>query len=186
MASLSADRACLSALENYHLTIWKATLMAFHIGNWRIVMQPSSVEAAEALAAMRASQARLALAANCPPQRHFAFAVLLGGLVATPALRPFYALLAEGVLLIGIAVLVRWDRRRTGMFINGYRAGRTRPLTFLLLAVVLALYAAGFWLSRGRGLWWGPLATGAVAAAIAFQASVVWKRIFRREMGLTA
>ena len=149
-------------------------------------MQPTSNEAAEALAAMRASQARLALAANCPPQRHFAFALLLGGLIATPALAPFHALLAEGVLLAGIALLVRWDRRRTGMFINGYRAGRTRPLTFLLLAIVLALYAGGVVLSRHYGLWWAPLAAGTAAAPIAFQASVMWKRIFRQEMGLTA
>eukprot|EP01035_Chromulina_nebulosa_P038096 gene38096-51457_t len=52
-------------------------------------MQPTSTEAAEALAAMRASQARLALAADCPPQRHLAFAALMGGLVATPALPTF-------------------------------------------------------------------------------------------------
>lgn len=51
-------------------------------------MQPSSTEAAEALAAMRASQARLAVAADCPPARHLAFAGLMGGIIATPAL-PF-------------------------------------------------------------------------------------------------
>ncbi|MDH7971852.1 hypothetical protein QH494_06615 [Sphingomonas sp. AR_OL41] len=149
-------------------------------------MQPSSTEAAEALAAMRASQARLALAADCPPQRHFAFAVLMGGLVATPALPSFYALLTEGVLLIGVALVVRWDRRRTGMFINGYRAGRTRPLTFLMLAIILALYFGGMTLVRYRGLWWGPLATGAVATIIGYYASILWQRVFSREMGLTA
>jgi len=149
-------------------------------------MQPSSTEAAEALAAMRASQARLAQAADCPPSRHFAFAALMGGLIATPALPSFYALLAEGVLLLGVALVVRWDRRRTGMFINGYRAGRTRPLTFAILAVVLALYATGFWLARDRGIWWAPLATATVAAGIGYYASMLWQRVFRREMGVSA
>ena len=149
-------------------------------------MQPSSTEAAEALAAMRASQARLAQAADCPPERHLAFAVLMGGIIATPALPFPYAILAEGVLLLGVGLVIRWDRRRTGMFINGYRAGRTRPLTFLLVAVVAALYIAGVWLVRDRGIWWAPLATGAVAAGVGYYASVVWQRIFRREMGLDA
>ena len=149
-------------------------------------MQPSSTEAAEALAAMRASQARLAQAADCPPERHLAFAALMGGIIATPALPFPYALLAEGVLLLGVGLVIRWDRRRTGMFISGYRAGRTRPLTFLLVAAVAALYMAGVWLVRDRGIWWGPLVTGAVAAGLGYYASVVWQRIFRREMGLDA
>jgi hypothetical protein len=150
------------------------------------MMQPSSTEAAEALATMRASQERLALAANCPPERHLAFAALMGGVIATPALPFPYAIAAEVVLLLGVALVIRWDRRRTGMFINGYRAGRTRPLTFLMLAVVLALYMAGVWLVHDRGIWWGPLATGAVAAAAGYYFSVVWQRIFRREMGLSS
>jgi hypothetical protein len=149
-------------------------------------MQPSSTEAAEALAAMRASQARLAVAADCPPARHLAFAGLMGGIIATPALPFPYALLAEGVLLLGVGLVVRWDRRRTGMFINGYRAGRTRPLTFLLVAVFVALYAAGVWLVRDRGIWWGPLVTGAVGGAIGYYFSILWQRVFRREMGLSA
>ena len=149
-------------------------------------MQPSSNEAAEALAAMRASQARLAQAADCPPERHLAFAILMAGIVATPALPSPYALLAEGVLLLGVGLVVRWDRRRTGMFINGYRAGRTRPLALLLAAVFLALYGTGVWLVHDRGLWWGPLLTGAVTAPLGYYGSVAWQRLFRREMGIDA
>ena len=149
-------------------------------------MQPSSTEAAEALAAMRASQVRLAQAADCPPERHLAFAALMGGIIATPALPFPYAILAEGLLLLGVGLVIRWDRRRTGMFINGYRAGRTRPLTFLLVAVIVVLYMAGVWLVRDRGIWWAPLVTGAIAAGVGYYFSTVWQRIFRREMGLDA
>ena len=146
-------------------------------------MQPSS---AEALAAMHASQARFVAAAERPPQRHLAFAAVMGGLGATPALPTAYALLAEAVLLACIVLIVRWNRRRTGMFISGYRAGRTRPLTFLLLAVMLALYATGMWLSLDRGIRWVPLVTGSIAAVIGYHKSVVWMRVFRREMGVDA
>ncbi|GAA0312861.1 hypothetical protein GCM10009087_23770 [Sphingomonas oligophenolica] len=149
-------------------------------------MNPSSTDAAEALAAMHASQARLAAAANCPPERHLAFGALLGNLVATPALPTTWTLVAEGFILVGIVLVVRWDRRRTGMFINGYRSGRTRPVTFGMLAVFLILYSASTWLSRGLGIHWAPLALGAVAAAVGYYASVLWARIFKREMELGA
>ena len=149
-------------------------------------MNPSSTDAAEALAAMHASQARLAAAANCPPERHLAFAGLLGGLVATPALPVTWSLIAEGMILLGIVLVVRWDRRRTGMFINGYRAGRTRPVTFAMLAVFLVLYSASTWLSRSLGIHWAPLPLAAVAAAAGYYASVLWQRTFKREMGVGA
>ncbi len=149
-------------------------------------MNPSSTEAAEALAAMHASQARLAAAANCPPERHLAFGALLGSLVATPALPTTWTLVAEGFIVLGIVLVVRWDRRRTGMFINGYRAGRTRPVTFGMLAVFLVLYSLSTWLARGLDIHWAPLPLGALAAAVGYYASVLWQRTFKREMGLGA
>lgn len=149
-------------------------------------MSPTSTDAAEALDAMRASQARLAAAANCPPERHLAFAGLFGGLVATPALPVTWSLIAEGVILLGIVLVVRWDRRRTGMFINGYRSGRTRPVTFGMLAVFLILYSASMWLAREHGIYWAPLPLGVIAAAAGYYASILWQRTFRRELGVGA
>jgi hypothetical protein len=149
-------------------------------------MSTSSSDAAEALAAMRASQARLAAAADCPPARHLAFGAVMGGLVATPALPTFYTLVAEAVLLVCIALIVRWDRRRTGMFINGYRSGKTRPITFTMLAVFMVLYLASVWLAHDRGIRWAPVPIGVLTAGLAYYASVVWQRAFRRELGVAA
>jgi hypothetical protein len=149
-------------------------------------MSTSSTDAAEALAAMRASQARLAAAADCPPARHLAFGAVMGCLVATPALPTLYTLVAEAVLIVCVALIVRWDRRRTGMFINGYRSGRTRPITFAMLAIFLALYLASVWLARERGIHWAPVAIGVLTAGLAYYASILWQRAFRREMGVAA
>lgn len=143
-------------------------------------------DAATALAAMDESRARLAAAADCPPIRHWMFAGIIGGLTATPALTPTLALAAEAALLVCIALVVRWDRRRTGMFINGYRAGKTRPVVFAMLAMVFTLYALGAWLSRAKGVWWAPLPLGVVAALGGYAFSKLWARVFRREMGLGA
>ena len=146
-------------------------------------MSPSSSDAAEALAAMQASQARLAAAAHCPPERHFAFAGLLGGLVVTPALPTIWSLVAEGVILLGIVLVVRWDRRRTGMFINGYRRGKTRWVTFAMLAAIIGLYALSAHAAISNGDRVTPAILGVVTAIIATLGSVQWQRVFLRELG---
>ena len=79
-------------------------------------------------------------------------------------------------------LVIRWDRRRTGMFINGYRAGRTRRVTFAMLACMLPLYGLSAWMAIDRGSWIGPLALGLGAGAIAYSFSKTWCRVFRREM----
>jgi hypothetical protein len=147
---------------------------------------PTSTEAAEALAAMQASQARLATAADCPPERHLIFGTLIGALVLTPALPTPLMFALEAVVLIGIGLVVRWDRRRTGMFINGYRRGKTRWVTFSMLAAFLALYAASTLFAFDWHLPWGSVACGVITAIMGYFASVQWQRVFRREMGLDA
>lgn len=143
-----------------------------------------AADAADALAAMKESQRRLAAAATCPPERHLAFAALYGGLVATPALPVHYWIVAEAVLLLAVPLIIRWDRRRTGMFINGYRSGKTRPLTFAMLGIMLLMYLASIWLSQVRGVDWAPLPLAALALLIAYRFSVLWMGRFRQEMGV--
>jgi hypothetical protein len=149
-------------------------------------MTLSSDEANAALAGMRASQARLAKAANCPPERHLAFALLMGAFVTLPAFSNGVAIALEVVLGCCIAAIVVWDRWRTGMFINGYRAGRTRPLTFTLLAVMLVFLTLSFWLARDLLIGWAPFALGVLATAISYLFSVQWKKIFRQELGVNS
>ncbi|MGA0600400.1 hypothetical protein ACO2Q3_06805 [Caulobacter sp. KR2-114] len=145
-------------------------------------MSLSSAEATEALEALRRSRAELAAAANCPPARHLAFAGLLGGLIAGQAAPLPWPLFVEALMLAGVALVVIWDRRRTGMFINGYRAGRTRPLTFTLLGLTLGLLALALWLRDALGIVWAPIGCGAVASVLAYFASAWWQRIYRREL----
>jgi hypothetical protein len=145
-------------------------------------MSTSPAEAAEALAAMRRSRAELAAAADCPPERHMAFAALLGGVVAAQAASGYWVMVIEAVLAVGVGLVVAWDRQRTGMFINGYRAGRTRPLTFTLLGITFALGALGVWLKWERGIARAPVACGVVVAFGAYFASAWWQAIYRREL----
>ncbi len=128
-------------------------------------------EATEALAAMQTSRQSLAAAASCPPERHLAFAGLLGGLVAAQAAPPFFTMALEALFCVGVALVIAWDRRRTGMFINGYRAGRTRPLTFSMLAVTVGIGVIGVWLKLSYGVVWAPVLCGVIVGVLAYVTS---------------
>lgn len=146
----------------------------------------SHASAAESLGAMRQSQAKLAAAADCPPARHLAFAAVAGGYVAAPA-APFTVwMVLVAVLLLAVGAIVQWDKRRTGVFVNGWRNGATRPLTLAFAGMMLTLYAIAFYFGQERHDPWTPLALGAVTAALAYPMSARWQRIWRRELGVAA
>lgn len=141
----------------------------------------SIAEAQEALAHIQTSRAQLARIAHCPPARHLAFAALEAGVVASPAAAP-YQLLALVPVLVGLVLIVRWDRRRLGMFINGYRRGRTRQVIAAFLPVLAALYAASAYFVLTKHLIWPSLLLAAVMFGVATWMSTVWQRVFVREL----
>jgi hypothetical protein len=147
------------------------------------VMNHLVEQARIALDAKGSAERDLAAVVTCPPWRHLAFGLLMGGVVATPAfpLVPRFAILAA--ILVAIALIIRSDRKRLGVFINGYRRGKTRIVTFGMLAVELGLY----WISVRRGLdhddQLTPLLLALVAVVLATAASVLWQRVFARELG---
>lgn len=142
-----------------------------------------TMEALSALDAKRQAEMQMARAANCPPWRHAIFALMMGGLVASPAvpLPARFGLLAA--LLCLVPIIVQSDRKRMGMFINGYRRGKTRLVTFPLLAVELALYGVGIIRNAAGTDPVTPLVLGAVAFVIGWVGSIIWQRVFVREMG---
>ena len=143
-------------------------------------------EAVAALGAIDGAQAALARAADCPPWRHAAFGALLGNIVMAQGVHAPLSFILLGVSALGGFLIYQSDRRRMGMFINGYRKGATRPLTFVLLAALL-LIGWGEIMALPNGLSLATrVAIAAIAAVLAGLMSVAWQRIFRREMGLDA
>lgn len=139
-------------------------------------------DARAALAAKGEAERRLAQASDCPPWRHAAFALVMAALVASPAVAlPLRMAILVGVF-VAIVLIVQSDRRRTGMFVSGYRRGRTLLVTLPLLAIDLGLYL--FSVRAGLD---GDEATVLLLAGAAFLVSlvgsVVWQRVFMRELG---
>lgn len=138
-------------------------------------------EAAEALRGMKQVEARLAARAHWSWPRHAAFGALMGILVAGYALPLPLNMAVVALCCAGVAAIVAWDRRRDGFFVSGYRPGRTRWVTALLLVCALAALAAAIF-GRESGLAWAPLAAGAALFVVATLASVMWERVYRAEL----
>jgi uncharacterized membrane protein len=139
-------------------------------------------DAASALEAKKNAEAQMARAATCPPWRHAAFGLLMGALVATPAFDMPIRTSILVLILCCIPIIIQSDRKRMGMFINGYRRGKTRIVAIGILAVELSLYAVAV----VRGLDYHdritPLVLGAVGVGIGILGSRLWQRVFVREM----
>jgi drug/metabolite transporter (DMT)-like permease len=142
----------------------------------------SPAEARAALDSTAAARAQIAALGMCPPWRHAAFgaimALLVGGLGFEFPVQIACTVLALG----GIAVVASYDRRRYGVFVNGYRRGATRPVVAVLLLAVLALMVLQIYFREHGAAPWVPFAVGAAAFLVAVTGSVQWSRAFRREM----
>lgn len=140
-------------------------------------------EARFALAAKGAAEQNLARLSLCPPWRHAAFAAVVAALVASPAVSLPLRFGVIALVFVAIALIVQSDRRRLGVFINGYRRGRTRLVTFPMLAVILALYAGSFYFGDTMGRPAISLAFAAISFAVGYAGSVIWQKVFVRELG---
>lgn len=142
-----------------------------------------SFEASTALDAKRQAEAQIARAATCPPWRHAVFGLIMGGFVASPAFNLPVRMALLVLLLAMIPIIIQSDRKRMGMFINGYRRGKTRLVTFPMLAIELSLYAIGVARNMDGREPRTPLLLGGVALIIGLLGSMLWQRVFLREMG---
>lgn len=140
-------------------------------------------EALSALDAKRHAEAQMARAANCPPWRHAAFGLLMGALVASFAFDFVFRMAILALVLAAIPLIIRSDRKRMGMFINGYRRGKTLWVALGILAAYTPLYALSAYYGLSLHDRVIPLVLGCVEFIIGTAGSVLWQHVFVREMG---
>ena len=143
----------------------------------------NTLDARSALAAKQHAEAQMAKAAQCPPWRHAVFGLLMGGLIASFAFEFAIRTAILVLVLACIPIIVHSDRKRMGMFINGYRRGKTRLVAFGLLILWMPLYGLSVYYGLDRHDHVTPLLLGPVGFLMAVAGSVIWQRVFVREMG---
>jgi len=140
-------------------------------------------EAAAALAGVETAQQRLAgQIGTCPPWRHAVFGLVMTLLVGSAAISADWQIPGLVVAMGLMVLIVQNDRRRYGVFVNGYRWGATLPVALALLVVMGVLLAIGIRLRAAGFPLWTRLSLSVVVFAVATGASVVWNRLFVREL----
>lgn len=139
-------------------------------------------EARRALGTVDQTGERLAASIECPPWRHVAFGAVMAGLVMASGAPHGWFTALYVCSMAAIVWLIRSDRRRNGVFVNGWRRGRTLPVAVGTMAIMLAL----IFLSRqGRDLPFPSSPTmlaGGLALALGIGLSVLFQRIYRAEI----
>ncbi len=143
---------------------------------------PSPEQARAALASVGDTRNEVAKLGDCPPWRHAAFGGVMGLLVTGAGLPIAWQVATITIAMAAIVWIKKSDERRYGVFINGYRRGATLPFTILLLLAMLGLVALQISLRGDDVSLAVPLAIGFAAFLAGTGASVIWSRIFRREM----
>ena len=141
-----------------------------------------SDQAREALGAMDDATRRFGESFDCPPWRHAVFGAVMAALVLSVALpMPLEAGL-YAVTMFSLVFIVRSDRRRNGAFVNGWRRGRTLPLTVLVMLFMLAMIILSESGRHDPFPSWRVIAATTLAFAGGVAMSIAWKRIYRAEL----
>jgi hypothetical protein len=147
-------------------------------------MSTQKEEALQALAAKGEVEHNLANLTHCPPLRHAAFGAIVAALVSMPALSLHLRFVALVLIFAAIFLVAQWDKRRLGVFINGYRRGKTRMVAIPMLVVILGLYYTSYYLSTLNKSPWINFALGAVAFVVSYVGSMIWQRVFVSELSV--
>jgi hypothetical protein len=131
---------------------------------------------------VRAANDELAKRAVAPVWYHPALGLLSGGYVAVQAAPIAARLIYLAVFLLGLAGLVHAYRRKTGMWVSGFRAGRTRWVAIALMIVMILTYAVAAWLELRVGVHGAFLIGGAILAVVTTAQGFLWEAAFRRDL----
>ena len=131
-----------------------------------------------ALAALEATDERLAQRMRWPVWRHMAAGLLMSLIVAAAAVPRNLAAAAFAAGLVLVLVIARDDKKRHGMFVSGYQRGRTKWVVAAIIMLTLsAIIVARTQLGDGIAdpLFW-------VVLAIVFSGttmlSLLWERVY--------
>jgi len=143
----------------------------------------SETERREALAAIAAANRRMADQAKAPGYYHPALGLLAGGAVAVQEATLPWRLAYYVVLVAALALLARAYRRKTGLWIPGYRAGRTRWVAVSAATLFVALTLGALWLTTETHVHGAAMAAGGLVAVLVAAAGYFWERAYRRDLG---
>jgi len=144
-------------------------------------MDPAN-DTASMLAEVRAANAELARRAVAPLWYHPTLGLLCGGAVAIQAAPIGARLVYMLAFALGLILLVKAYRRKTGLWVSGFRPGRTLWLTVSMVPVAMGTLWLTSWLEWERGVQGAFLIGGAGLAVLTTAYGFAWEALFRRDL----
>lgn len=144
-------------------------------------------DAVEALETVRRSRAAVAERLTVGSVTYdLIYSGLAGGMIAAWVAPTPWPPVIMGVCSLGLGLLARSWAQRKGVWVNGLSPARARWVAIGLGVAIGGLAIGAVWLSRQGGQALAILGLGLLTAVIAFAASRLWLRVFRRETGADA
>jgi len=135
-----------------------------------------------ALALAERTRDRMLERAATPPWYAPLYGLCCGLIVAGGGSPQPWGMLLVATGILSVALLYwRWTTR-SGLSVNGYRAGATRVIAVGLAVALVSLLMAGLVLRERLGLVWAPFLCGAAGALIAAFASAAWDKAWRAQI----
>lgn len=144
----------------------------------------SETESLQALDQIAAANREMADRVRAPGWYNWSLSLGLGGLLAVQEFPVAVVFTYEALFLVGLAVLVTAYRRTRGVWIPGYRAGRTRLVAIGGAVVYAALFLGCVFLKRDLHLEGACLVGGVVMAALARVHCYLWEKAYRADLGV--
>lgn len=144
----------------------------------------SKTEGLEALDQIAAANREMADRVKAPGWYNWTLSLGLGGLAAVQE-GPLALIFGyEIAFLVVVAILVSAYKRKTGVWIPGYRSGRTRWVAFGGAATFAVVFMGGVFLYREMNLRGACIAAGVIIAALARLQCHLWQKAYRRDLGV--
>lgn len=107
----------------------------------------------------------------------------IGGLVLSMVLPTPLIALAVLALVFGLSKAVSIYQERYGVWVSGFRPGRTRIIAAVLSVALMAIMLTVWYLRYNYGLIWPAFPGAAVAVGTGYVFGRMWMRAYRRETG---
>jgi len=142
----------------------------------------SETERRDALDLLQAANRRIAERAEPPRRYHAALGLLVGGLVAVQDAPLPWRVAYFAPYVLGLLLLMRVYRRHTGLWIFGYRAGRTRWVALGAAALAATLLGLAAWMRQEGHLRGAFMVAGVLVAAVVTAMGYIWHWAYRRDL----
>ncbi|MDE2487898.1 MAG: hypothetical protein KGO51_10915 [Alphaproteobacteria bacterium] len=144
----------------------------------------SQTESLEALNQIAAANREMADRVRAPGWYSWSLSLMLGGLAAVQELPLTYVFAYEAVFFVALAFLVRAYKRKAGVWIPGYRAGRTRWVAVGSAVVYAVVFIGSYYIDHELGVRGACIAGGVLIAALARVHCHLWEKAYRRDLGV--